>query len=542
MKTFALERKLARLCAVVEDKSVRSIHRLTDAARNTIRDLFVRTGDDDVELRHDHQPVSGSPMPPLEGRRRHGASSVFVRPSMLLCVAATLSGWMGSVQNVAGTNSASAVAAKDPGPRGAPVSAGGFLPGLTAAQLVEASDGAARFEEPETFRSGLGPFYNSGSVHACSECHAQPSAGGTSPSVTAYPFIGANPQATVDFNEDGARNIVPPFITADGPVREMRLDYYHNSDGSLNLKAPDGGVHDLFSVTGRSDASSCTVAQPNFTQELALGNAVFRIPTPLYGAGLIENIDDATILANRTANATAKAALGISGQPNRNANDGTIARFGWKAQNKSLLVFAGEAYNVEVGVSNEMFPTKRAATEGTLPAGCKINPTPEDRSNPELAGVAVNSDVTAFAAFARLLAPPVRGPSSASTQRGQQQFTLVGCALCHTPTMTTAKSSEANALSGVQANLFSDLLVHTMGTGLADGVSQGNANGQQFRTAPLWGLGQRIFFLHDGRTSDLVDAIEAHSSHGSEANGVIKNFNKLSPSEQQDLLNLLRSL
>ena len=81
-----------------------------------------------------------------------------------------------------------------------------------------------------------------------------------------------------------------------------------------------------------------------------------------------------------------------------------------------------------------------------------------------------------------------------------------------------------------------------MGTGLADNVSQGSAGGDQFRTAPLWGLGQRIFFLHDGRTKDLMQAIAAHASQGSEANQVIQNFNNLSNQQQQDLLNFLRSL
>jgi len=431
---------------------------------------------------------------------------------------------------------------QDPGPRGAPISAGGLISGLTAAQLAQAQDGAARFMEPETFPGGLGPNYNAGTQHACGGCHAQPSVGGSSPSQSAYPFVGPNPQATVDFDDDGATNIVPPFITGDGPVREMRLVYFHNSNGTLNSRAPDGGVHDLFTVTGRADNTTCTLTQPNFAQELALGNAVFRIPTPVYGAGLIENIDDATILANQAANAPAKAALGIAGQPNRNGNDGTITRFGWKAQNKSLLLFAAEAYNVEVGVTNEIFPTERPAPGSFLPLGCKSNLTPEDRSNPDLAGVAVNSDITAFAAFMRMLAPPAPGPATTSTQNGQQTFSSVGCALCHTPSLTTAQSTEAAGLSGVPANLYSDLLVHNMGTGLADGVSQGSANGLQFRTAPLWGLGQRVFFLHDGRTSDLMQAIQAHGGNGSEANGVIRNFNRLAPSQQQDLLNFLRSL
>ncbi len=98
------------------------------------------------------------------------------------------------------------------------------------------------------------------------------------------------------------------------------------------------------------------------------------------------------------------------------------------------------------------------------------------------------------------------------------------------------------ALSGKDANLFSDLLLHDMGEGLADGVSQGAAGPREFRTAPLWGLGQRIFFLHDGRTSDLKVAIREHASEGSEANGVIRRFNDLRESQKQDLLNFLRSL
>lgn len=115
--------------------------------------------------------------------------------------------------------------------------------------------------------------------------------------------------------------------------------------------------------------------------------------------------------------------------------------------------------------------------------------------------------------------------------------------MCHTPTLTTAQSTFTPSLNQAPANLFSDLLVHHMGTNLADGVSQGTAGPDEFRTAPLWGVGQRIFFLHDGRTQDLLQAIQAQSSSGSAANGVIHGFNnKLSPQQQQDLLNFLRSL
>jgi CxxC motif-containing protein (DUF1111 family) len=132
---------------------------------------------------------------------------------------------------------------------------------------------------------------------------------------------------------------------------------------------------------------------------------------------------------------------------------------------------------------------------------------------------------------------------AASIDNGRDLFTnRVQCALCHTPSLTVNSSSFGLTAKSNVANLFSDLLLHHMGSGLADGITQGLAGSDQFRTSPLWGLGQRVFFLHDGRASDLVNAIEEHVSPGSEANQVIERFNKLSQTQMQDLLNFLRSL
>jgi CxxC motif-containing protein (DUF1111 family) len=112
--------------------------------------------------------------------------------------------------------------------------------------------------------------------------------------------------------------------------------------------------------------------------------------------------------------------------------------------------------------------------------------------------------------------------------------------------LQTSASSFTPGLNNQTAALFSDLLVHHMGAGLADNVSQGSAGGDEFRTAPLWGLGQRIFFLHDGRSGPanggLVNAIEQHAGSGSEANTVVNLFHRLSEQQQLDLLNFLRSL
>ena len=211
--------------------------------------------------------------------------------------------------------------------------------------------------------NGLGPRFN---TNQCASCHAQPNVGGSSPSTAAFPFLGPNPETQFA----SAHNILPSFITPDGPVREARFKFALNRDGSLS-NTPDGGVHDLFVITGRSDAGGCVLKQPDFAHNLALNNVIFRIPTPVFGAGLIENIPDEAIFANMQSNEQQKEVLGISGHPNRDGNDGAIARFGWKAQNKSLEIFAGEAYNVEMGVTNELFQNERAspdeAQRGGLP-------------------------------------------------------------------------------------------------------------------------------------------------------------------------------
>jgi CxxC motif-containing protein (DUF1111 family) len=441
-------------------------------------------------------------------------------------------------------NSNSGSQVKDPGVRAGSVIVGKPLSTLSPSQMQFFTDGLARFNEIDQVANGLGPTFNSNS---CGGCHAQPAAGGTSPRTDQYPHIGPNPQIEAA-SANSATNKIPSFITPDGPVREARFPFAVNSNGSLS-KTPDGGVHALFTIAGRIDGGNCNLAQPNFDQMEQLGNLIFRIPTPVFGAGLIENISDATIVANMTANASLKQHLGISGHTNNSGNDGTITRFGWKAQNKSLEVFTGEAYNVEMGVTNELFPNER----GNPPAACMMNPTPEDSTNFDASGYLIVADTVEFSHFMRFLAPPAPStkgipgnPPPSSIQNGQALFSQIHCDSCHTSSLQTEPSKLTPGLSSQTVALYSDLLVHNMGSGLADNISQGSAGPDEFRTAPLWGLGQRIFFLHDGRSGPanggLVHAIQQHSSSGSEANDVISNFNQLSSQQKQDLLNFLRSL
>jgi len=431
--------------------------------------------------------------------------------------------------------------ASDPGVRPGPAGAGGMIDGLTTGQKQVFAAGFEDFGGVDTLRSGLGPRFN---LDSCAGCHAAPAVGGTSPAV--------NPQVAVA-TAFGTKNVVPFFVKLDGPVREARFKY--NPDGT-----PDGGVHAVFVISGRNDgtadASACNIKQDDFQGQAQKGNVVFRIPTPVFGTGLIESIPDSAIINNLTATANGKAGLGIGGRPNRfrgtgstnnNGNDGTISRFGWKAQNKSLLIFSGEAYNVEQGITNELFMQERDETPN-----CQFATVPNDVTDPDAASVAEGlSGPEKFAGFMRLLAPPTpstTGPgNAASVANGKQLFQRVGCAYCHTPTLYTGNTTVA-ALRRKPVNLYSDLALHGMGPGLADDISQAEARGDEFRSAPLWGLGQRIFFLHDGRTKDLVAAIQAHKSAGnnkyqaSEANAVVDNFFQMTEGQKQDVLNFLRSL
>jgi CxxC motif-containing protein (DUF1111 family) len=428
--------------------------------------------------------------------------------------------------------------AKDPGPRGGAAGAGDPIGGpcpagggsngaLTAEECEMFTVGREDFAEEEDVPDGVGPRFN---FVSCGGCHINPDIGGTSPA--------DNPLFRVVQDLGfGARNRIPSFIKPNGPIREARFKF--NPDGT-----PDGGVHALFVIAGHADARGCDIRQEDFETQVARRNVIFRIPTPVFGAGLIEHILDSTLVANLGTDSSTKKSLGISGRLNRNGNDGTITRLGWKAQNKSLLIFSAEAYNVEMGITSQGFQHEREEDRD-----CQFAAVPND----VVESVSTISAIDNFANFQRFLAPPTPvssfpGASSSSVLKGKGLFTTVGCALCHTPTLRTSRKTTSAALSDKAANLYSDLALHAMGPGLADEVAQGLASGDEFRTAPLWGLGKRLFFLHDGRTNDLHVAIQEHKSAGnsrfgpSEANAVIDRFNRLDERDKQDLLNFLRSL
>jgi cytochrome c peroxidase len=434
--------------------------------------------------------------------------------------------------------------------------------------------------------AGLGTFYNGNS---CAMCHLQPAIGGSSPG-QGTPFFTDNPQFDVATHR-GALNTPPAFVHKnDGPVVETR--FVLNIDGSGNpLTTLDGSVHELYTIEGRDDApTGCNVSQsPFFATEVTDNNLIFRIPTPTFGLGFVETTSNLALQNNLAASQA--LGFGTGGRFNTSGNDQTITRFGWKAQNSSMLMFAGEASNVEMGVSNELFPFEKA------PGDCATNKTPEDLTGPDGGATAIalnpvvkDSDIEALAFFMFTNAAPAQcdfasgvtttgvpvcNPLGASAQRGQAQFAAVGCSSCHTPQLTTGPSAFKD-LNNALFQPFSDFAIHHMGSQLVDGVTQGQAGPDEFRTAPLWGLGQRRFFMHDGKNKDLVSAILRHASPvnnctdltsvsesfilngspvqvqpqttqscGSDADQVIQNFKNLvtqNPNSAQDLLNYLRSL
>jgi CxxC motif-containing protein (DUF1111 family) len=427
----------------------------------------------------------------------------------------------------------------DPGPR-FPFNAGQPLPGVlnnptlgtpfqTGQDLFIGLVQISSTSSP----GGAGPLYN---APGCGLCHGGGgNIGGGSPSINPQ---GPNGQAVNFFF--GTKNVAPSFEVANGPALQVILK---RSVAGF----PAGSVQQLFTIAGASGVpSTCTISQPNFAAELAAGDIALRQPSQVLGTGLIDNISAQTLMQNLNDTASQRKTLGIGGVLNL-VND-QVGKFGWKAQVASLTTFNGLALGRELGVTNLLFPIENDPND---PAGdCVVNPIPEDGNAfltvPNGPQLQLLPNLTLWEMLTDQPQPQPTAQQPADVSEGQALFGTVGCTLCHTPSMTTAKSSLA-PLSQVQANLYSDLALHHMGACLADGTSQGQASSDMFRTSPLWGAGTRTFFLHDGRTTNIWRAVEDHSCVAqsgflaSEANATITAFNALTVAQQQAVIDFLRS-
>lgn len=368
-----------------------------------------------------------------------------------------------------------------------PPGAGGPIAGLSPSEFSEFRLGLDDFLEVETAEEGLGPAFNGTS---CAGCHNLPAIGGG------------------------------------GLILEVRAGY-RDETGQFRTFDPSGEtlMHLLSTPT-----HGCQPGIPNQATIVAR-----RAPIPVFGAGLVEAILDETIIA--LEDPFDRDRDGISGRAAivRDVDTGRmrVGRFGWKAQHATLISFGADAYRNEMGITNDLFPTEVAF--GIRPEQIKLCdpfPDPEDRRDPRTGRRGIDN----FASFMRFLAPLARGPIGAEEQFGEQVFNAVGCAACHTPAISTGPSSRP-FFNRVQVPLFSDLLLHDIGTG--DGIPQGAATDREIRTPALWGLRFRRPLLHNGSAVTIDDAIRRHAG---EAEEVRRNFERLSDTALGALLAFLRSL
>ncbi|HXK10149.1 MAG TPA: di-heme oxidoredictase family protein [Vicinamibacteria bacterium] len=366
------------------------------------------------------------------------------------------------------------------------------LAGLRMDERKLFRDGLDRFNETEAVSDGLGPIFNAAS---CAACHSAPAVGGSS-----------------SVNETRAARI----------------------ENGVYTELPGGSLFQTSAIS--PDCAETIPAAANVIAQ--------RQTTPLFGSGLIEAIPDGEIMGYAAAQARThpEQAGRVNFVVDPPAGASRVGRFGWKAQHATLLAFAADAYVNEMGITNRLFPAENAPN-GDLAklTRCDTVRDPEDKDD----------DITAFANFMRFLAPPPRdlewdrghdqkdgrgaGLAPSRIEHGEQVFEKVGCAVCHHAGFRA--ESRVEAIDGQRVDAFSDFLLHDVGTG--DGIVQGSARGNEFRTPPLWGLSESAPYLHDGSAGTIQDAIQRHANQGAAAQ---KAFRGLSFEDEQALLAFLESI
>ena len=364
---------------------------------------------------------------------------------------------------------------------------GDALPGITPIEFEEFRLGLDDFLEVEAADEGLGPAFNGTS---CAVCHSVPAVGGGS---------------AISEIRAGRRGPRGEFI----PLDEGGESLFH-----------------LFSLPSHA-------CQPVIPAEATI--IARRVPIPVFGAGLVEAIPDETLLA--LEDPVDRNRDGVSGRAaivvDRATGERRVGRFGWKAQHATLLAFSADAYRNEMGITNDLFREESAyGISKERMRLCDRLPEPEDIRDP-LTG---RRGIDNFASFMRFLAPVGRGPIDEAARTGEQGFAAVGCAACHTPTLTTGPSSNP-LFNRRPVALFSDLLLHDIGTG--DGIEQASGGPEEIRTPALWGLRFRRPLLHDGSVATIEEAVRRHAG---EADLARRGFEQATQSERAALISFLKSL
>lgn len=399
-------------------------------------------------------------------------------------------------------------------------------PNLTLTELARHAAGDDAFGREFVAQTGLGPLFNNTSCEAChvGDGRGQPPADRKSfmtmlfrASIPGQDAVGG-PKPAGLFGGQLQLLAIPGF----GPEAEARVTY-----------ADSGGRFD--------DGTPYKLRVPRYTFQGLIGplpgNLLTspRVAPVNFGLGLLEAVPEATIraLADPT---DAKSRDGITGHYNVvydvPMQKYLIGRFGWKANVGSLLHQAAGAFNGDMGITTSFFPTENCKGEF---AGCADHA-------PEI------DDTTAanVAFYTQTLGVPARRSiNDPQTRRGDFVFHAIGCASCHVSTLFTGVLAGVPAVSNQRIHPYTDLLLHDMGDALADNRPDFKANGREFRTPPLWGVGLvqavngHTYFLHDGRARNLLEAV---LWHGGEAKTVRERFKSLSAADRNALLAFLNSL
>lgn len=379
-------------------------------------------------------------------------------------------------------------------------------------------------------RDGLGPLFN---AQSCSSCHFRDGRG--------------KPPADDDDPERGL--LLRLSVPGTGPHGEIVPDAAYGDqlqDRGISGVPAEGRISiTTTKVRGRyGDGTPFTLVAPTYAVAgagygpLASGVQLSpRIAPAVFGVGLLEAIPAADVVAR--ADPDDADDDGISGTANSvwdvRTQAMTLGRFGWKANVPTVEQQNAGAFNGDIGITSSLFPEKSCTA---IQTACLAAPTGGD---PEID----DQKLGRVTFYTRTLAVPARRDVDGPTVRdGEQLFRSAGCSACHLPTVETGPS-DIPALADQTIHPFTDLLLHDMGPGLADGRPDGLATGSEWRTAPLWGIGlvdtvnDHTRFLHDGRARNLAEAI---LWHGGEAEPAKERFRKMSREDRDAITAYLQSL
>ena len=376
---------------------------------------------------------------------------------------------------------------------------------------------------------GLGPLFNRVS---CSACHVRDGRG-RPPRSPDEPMMSMLVRLSV------------PGVSEDGGPRPHPVYGGQFQDRAIPGVAPEGRCRVTYEEISGSfpDGEPYSLRVPRY--EMAdlkyggLGGEILyspRVANAVFGLGLLEAVPDETLLG--LADPDDRDGDGISGRVNRvwdvASQRVAIGRFGWKANQPTLRQQAAGAFNGDIGITTSLFPREGHTSAQEISA--------QNGGAPEV----TDEDMDKLVFYLRTLAVPARrNVEEPVVQHGQRLFGQIGCARCHVPSMMTGADAPLPQLSSQQIAPYTDLLLHDMGEGLADGRPDYEATGREWRTPPLWGLGLmqtvngHTDLLHDGRARDALEAI---LWHGGEGQASRESFMQLPPADRQALLKFLESL